>query len=126
MLAMASNTPEQKRSFNAGYLAALDFEVGDLVCGVYRVVVRRKDRVEFEIKMETVDFVQGRLAISYEESSSLEEEGKVVFCSETVMWKRADEDRRMPLERTVLKFMHETASWWLMDSGVRYLVDLEG
>ena len=126
MLAMASNTPEEKRSFNAGYLAALDFEVGDLVCGVYRVVVRRKDRVEFEIKMETMDFVQGRLAISYEESSSLEEEGKVVFCSETVMWKRADEDRRMPLERTVLKFMHETASWWLMDSGVRYLVDLEG
>ncbi|KAI2702087.1 hypothetical protein DTO012A7_962 [Penicillium roqueforti] len=117
MLAMASKKPEQKQSFKTGYLAALDFEVGDLVCGVYRVVVRRRDRVEFEIKMETVDFVEGRLAISYEESSSLEEEGKVVFCSETVMWRRADEGRRMPLERPVLRWMHETASWWLMDSG---------
>lgn len=142
MLAMASKTPEQKQSFEAGYLAALDFEVGDLVCGVYRVVARKRNRVEFEITMETVDFVQGRLAISYEESSSLEGEGEgevvfcsglegegegeVVFCSETVMWKRADEVRKMPLERPVLKWMHETAAWWLMDSGVRCLTDLEG
>ncbi|CAG8906087.1 unnamed protein product [Penicillium nalgiovense] len=122
VLAMASKTPEQKESFKAGYLAALDFEVGNLVCGVYQVVVRRWDRVEFEIKMETVDFVQARLAISFEESS---QEGNVVFCSETVMWKRADEGRKMPLERPVLRWMHETAAWWLMDSGVRYLVDLE-
>ncbi|KAJ5442481.1 hypothetical protein N7445_005488 [Penicillium cf. griseofulvum] len=123
MLSMASKTPEQKESFGAGHLAALDFEVGDLVCACYRVVVRRRDRVEFEIKMDAVDFVQGRLAISYEESS---EEGMVVFCSETVMWKRADEVRKMPLERPILRWMHETASWWLLDSGVRYLVDLEG
>lgn len=126
VLAMASKTPEQKRSFQTGYLAALDFEVGDLVCGVYRVVARKRNRVEFEITMETVDFVQGRLAISYEESSSLEAEGEVLFCSETVMWKRADEVRKMPLERPVLKWMHETAAWWLMDSGVRSLTDLEG
>lgn len=127
MLAMASKKSEQKESFQSGYLAALDFEVGDLVCGVYRVVVRRKDRVEFEIKMEAVDFAQGRLAISYkEEDGSQEEEGNVVFCSETVMWKRADEVRKMPLERCVVRWMHETAAWWLMDSGVRYLMDLEG
>ncbi|KAJ5951896.1 uncharacterized protein N7479_010309 [Penicillium vulpinum] len=126
VLAMASKTPEQKQSFKTGYLAALDFEVGDLVCGVYRVVVRRRDRVEFEIKMEAIDFVQGRLAISYEESSSQGEEGMVMFSSETVMWKRADEVRRMPMERPWLKWMHETAAWWLMDSGVRYVVELEG
>ncbi|KAJ5969700.1 hypothetical protein N7501_005948 [Penicillium viridicatum] len=125
VLAMASKTPEQKQSFKAGYLARLDFEVGDLVCGVYRVVVRKRDRVEFEITMEAMDFVEGRLAISYEERS-LEGEGEVVFCSETVMWKRADEVREMPLERPVLKWMHETAAWWLLDSGVRCLTDLEG
>lgn len=117
MIAMASKTLEQKNSFKAGYLAALDFEVGDLVCGAYRVVARKRNQVEFEITMEAVDFVQGRLAISYEESGSLEEEGEVVFCSETVMWKRADEVRKMPLERPVLKWMHETAAWWLLDSG---------
>ncbi|OQD60752.1 hypothetical protein PENPOL_c021G03326 [Penicillium polonicum] len=126
VLAMASKTPDQKQSFKAGYLATLDFEVGDLVCGVYRVVVRKRDRVEFEITMEAMDFVEGRLAISYEESRSQEGEGEVVFCSETVMWKRADEVRDMPLERPVLKWMHETAAWWLLDSGVRCLMDLEG
>ncbi|KAJ5177598.1 uncharacterized protein N7500_000297 [Penicillium coprophilum] len=126
MLSMASKTAEQKESFGAGHLSALDFEVGDLVCGVYRVVVRSRDRVEFEIKVETVDYVQGRLAISYNEDSNREEEGKVTFCSETVMWKKADEVRKMPLERPLLRWMHETASWWLLDSGVRYLVDLEG
>ncbi|KAJ5457707.1 hypothetical protein N7475_009095 [Penicillium sp. IBT 31633x] len=41
-LAMASKTPEQKRSFQKEYLATLDFEVGDLVCGAYRVAVRKK------------------------------------------------------------------------------------
>ncbi|KAJ5496479.1 hypothetical protein N7463_008466 [Penicillium fimorum] len=126
MLAMASKTPEQKDSFGAGYLAALDFEVGDLVCGAYRVVVRNRDRVEFEIKVETVDFVQGRLAISYEEDGIQDEERNVVFCSETVMWKKAGEVRKMPLERPALKWMHEIVSWWLLDSGVSYLGDLEG
>ncbi|KAJ5121294.1 uncharacterized protein N7515_009255 [Penicillium bovifimosum] len=121
LLAMASKTSEQKRSFKKEYLATSDFEVGDLVCGVYRVVSRSADRVEFEMAMEKMEFVQGRLGISYRE-----EGGNVVFCSETVMWKRADEGRKMPLERGVVRWLHEIASWWLIDSGVRYLVDLEG
>jgi hypothetical protein len=120
LLAMASETPEQKRSFNKEYLATLDFEVGDLVCGVYRVVTRSTDRVEFEIGLEKMEFVQGRLGISFRE-----EDGNFVFCSETVMWRRADEGRKMPLERGAVRWMHEIASWWLTDSGVRYLVDLE-
>ncbi|KAJ5782295.1 hypothetical protein N7457_004069 [Penicillium paradoxum] len=130
VLAMASKTPQEKRSFKAGYLSALDFEVGDVVCGVYRVTLRKKNRVEFEIKMDAMDFVQGRLAISYSGNQGLNRDGKrgegpVVFCSETVMWRRADEVRKMPLERPLLRWMHETAAWWLLESGVRYLMDLE-
>ncbi|KAJ5355901.1 hypothetical protein N7517_010510 [Penicillium concentricum] len=125
MLAMASKTSEQKESFGTGHLSELDFEVGDLVCGAYRVVVRSKDRVEFEIKVEAVDFVQGRLSISFEEDGSHGEERMVVFSSETVMWKRKDEVRKMPLERPPVRWMHETVTWWLLDSGVRYLVYLE-
>ncbi|KAJ5558228.1 hypothetical protein N7535_008443 [Penicillium sp. DV-2018c] len=121
LLAMASKTPEQKRSFKKEHLDTLDFEVGDLVCGVYRVVTRSKDRVEFEMGLEKMEFAQGRLGISFRE-----EGGNAVFCSETVMWKRAEEGRKMPLERGVVRWLHEIASWWLIDSGVRYVVDLEG
>ena len=124
MLALVSKTPEQKRSFKKAYISALDFKEGDLVCGVYRVLLRRKDRVEFEIRMNGVDFVEGRLVISFE-GKEKEDGDEVVFCSETFMWRKADEVRRMPLERRGIRWLHETAAWWLVDSGVKYLVDLE-
>lgn len=124
MLALVSKTPEQKASFTRAHIAALDFEVGDLVCGVYRVKLRRRDRVEFEIKMQGVDYVEGRLVLSFAERVEGDLE-QIVFCSETCMWKRADETRKMPLERWAVRWMHETAAWWLVESGVKYLVDLE-
>lgn len=124
MLSMMSEEPEQKKSFKTAHIRALDFQEGDLVCGVYLVKVRKKDRVEFEIKMHGVDHVEGRLSISFKEIDQ-DGENMVMFCSETSMWRRVDEERRMPLERTVLRWMHETAAWWLIDSGVKYLMDLE-
>jgi hypothetical protein len=120
MLALASKTPEQKKSFKKAYISALDFDVGDLVCGVYRVVRRTRDQVEFEIRMQGLEFVEGRLVLSF-----YERENELVFCNETFMWRRADEARRMPLERKGIRWMHETAAWWLVDSGVKYLMDLE-
>lgn len=124
MLAMVSKTPEQKRTFKKSHIAALDFQKGDVACGVYHVNVRRRDKVEFEIRMHGVDFVEGRLVIRFQE---VEQEGKdlIIFFSETCMWRRVDEKRRMPLERRGLRWMHETAAWWLVDSGVKYLMDLE-
>lgn len=122
MIRLLCETEEEKQSFKSSKISSLDFKKGDLVCGVYRVVARKKNKVEFEIKMKNLECVDGRLAISF---SELEEE-EVVFCSETIMWRRADEKRSMPLEKPVLRWMHETAAWWLIDSGVKYLMDLEG
>ncbi|KAJ5091964.1 hypothetical protein NUU61_006834 [Penicillium alfredii] len=119
MLRVVSSTPEERRSFQASQIATLDFQEGDLVCDVYRVKVRRQNKVEFEIAMKTMDFVQGRLAISAHEQN-----GAVVFNSETMMWRRADETRTMPLEMPVVRWMHQAAAWWLVDSGVRYLMEL--
>jgi hypothetical protein len=76
--------------------------------------------VEFEMKMQGLEFVGGRLVLSFCEKAD-----EIVFCSETFMWKRKDEVRRMPLERRGVRWMHETAAWWLVDSGVKYLLDLE-
>lgn len=121
MLRLVSLSAEEQQSFKASTICSLDFEKGDLVCGVYRVVGRSPNKVEFEIQMKNQEFVNGRLAISFQEEGD-----EVVFCSETMMWKRADEPRSMPLEKPVLRWMHETAAWWLIDSGVKYLMDLEG
>ncbi|CAG8158534.1 unnamed protein product [Penicillium olsonii] len=124
MLAMVSKTSGQRESFKRAHINALEFREGDLVCGVYQVRVRSGNKVEFEISMHGVDYVQGRLAISFKEIER-DDVGMVVFSSETVMWRRADEKRCMPLERAALRWMHETAAWWLLDSGVKYLMDLE-
>lgn len=121
MVRMISSTADERQSFQASRISALDFEPGDLVCGVYRVVGRSRNKVEFEIRMKNLEFVDGRLAVSFHEEGD-----DVVFCNETMMWRRADETRRMPLEKPVLRWMHETAAWWLIDSGVKYLMDLEG
>ncbi|KAJ5629907.1 hypothetical protein N7528_003564 [Penicillium herquei] len=120
MIRLMSNSSEEKRSFKASHIASLDFHEGDLVCGVYRVVARSNNKVEFEIKLKGMEFVNGRLALSFKEEGNT-----VVFCTETVMWRRVDEKQTMPLEKPVLRWMHETAAWWLIDSGVKYLTELE-
>ncbi|RDL38548.1 uncharacterized protein BP5553_02888 [Venustampulla echinocandica] len=113
------STPEEKRTFKHDYIRALDFKEGDLVCGAYRVAVRTKGKVEFEIK--TMGIVKGgRMVISIEEKADEWE-----CSSETVMWKRVGEKSPMPLERGILKWSHELASWWLLDSGTRYLMGLK-
>jgi hypothetical protein len=54
------------------------------------------------------------------------EEGEnVVFCSEAVSWRPAETETLMPGENRFLRFIHETMTWWLLDSGARYLMDLD-
>ncbi|KAJ5689962.1 hypothetical protein N7462_004354 [Penicillium macrosclerotiorum] len=120
MIRLVSRAPEEKQSFKASHISSLDFRPGDLVGGVYRVVARSGNKVEFEIKMKNMDFVNGRMAISFHES-----ETERVFSSETLMWRRSDETQTMPLEKPLLRWMHETAAWWLIDSGVKCLTEIE-
>jgi hypothetical protein len=120
MIRMTCKTAEELQSFQASHISSLDFNKGDLVSGVYRVIARSTNKVEFEMEMKNMEFVHGRLALSFEEK-----DGNVTFSSETVMWRRADETRTMPLEIRVVRFVHETSTWWLIDSGTKYLMDLE-
>ncbi|KAJ5653768.1 hypothetical protein N7490_000771 [Penicillium lividum] len=120
MIRLVCHSPETKQSFKASHIESLDFDKGDLVCGAYRVIARSSNKVEFEMKMENMEFMNGRLALSVQEKGE-----EVVFTTETMMWKLADEMQAMPLEKPLLRWMHETATWWLIDSGVRYLTELE-
>lgn len=109
---------ELRRTFRSAYIQSLDFNEGDVVCGVYRVLVRKPDRVEFQVDMNECD---ARWVLRYWEDGE-----EVVFCSETVSWRLAETETPMPGENRMLRFLHETMAWWLLDSGVRYLMDLDG
>ncbi|KAJ5152134.1 hypothetical protein N7492_010429 [Penicillium capsulatum] len=120
VLRFLSRTTEERQSFQAARIGSLDFDVGDLVCGVYRVGARRPNQIEFEMQMKNMEYASGRLAISYHDKGD-----EVLFCTETLMWRRSDETRKMPLETPFLRWLHETVAWWLIDSGVKYLIDLD-
>ncbi|KAH6677574.1 hypothetical protein B0J14DRAFT_584625 [Halenospora varia] len=112
-------TAEERASFAQNYLQKLNFEEGDLVNGVYRVLVRSENKVELELK--TAGAMQGgRLLIEIEESDD-----NYVFVNETVMWKKVGEKELMPMERGLVRGLHELASWWLLDAGTRFLIGLK-
>lgn len=91
------------------------------MCGIYRVAVRKDDRVELEMSRGNA---VGRLVIGYVVDKDRE---TVTFSNETVMWCRRDEGGgKLPLENRVVRFFHEMTAWWLMDSGVCYLMDMDG
>ena len=106
-----------RATFNKFYIQNLDFEDGNVVCGLYRVVLRTDKKVELLMQQGTV---QGRLVIGIEDEGN-----EMKFYSETLMWKGKDDKTVMPLERAVPKWLHELASWWLLDSGTAYLVALK-
>jgi hypothetical protein len=105
-----------RATFKKTYIEKLEFKDGDVVCGVYRVVLRTEEKVELLMKQGSVE---GRLVVG------IEPEGEdLVFYSETVMWKGKGDKTVMPLERAVPKWLHELASWWLLDLGTNYLIGL--
>jgi hypothetical protein len=112
------STEDEKPSFKAANLERLDFKEGDLVCGAYRAILRTPGKVEFEFK--PLGPVRGRLVVTI-----TEKDDQIVFMNETLMWKPKVEKGVMPLETAVGKWMHELTAWWMVDSGVKYLMDLK-
>ncbi|KAF7166256.1 hypothetical protein CNMCM5623_000013 [Aspergillus felis] len=114
-----STCPRQlSRTFRSAYIQSLDFNEGDVVCKVYRVLVRKPDRVEFDVDMDECD---GRWVMRYWEDGE-----DVVFASEIVSWRPTETETSMPGENRMMRFIHEIMAWWLLDSGVGYLMDLDG
>ncbi|KAH8704808.1 hypothetical protein BGW36DRAFT_353256 [Talaromyces proteolyticus] len=118
-------------SFGADYINSLSFVEGDVVCGVYTVLLRTARKVEFGIAAPGgADGVQGRLVVGINPDIDLkgedqDEEGRVEVYSETAMWRDADSRVVMPLERALGRAMHELAAWWLLERGVEYLQRLD-
>ncbi|PYH49594.1 uncharacterized protein BP01DRAFT_378207 [Aspergillus saccharolyticus JOP 1030-1] len=111
-----------RATFSPSLIRSLEFQRGDIICGFYRVADRRPTSVEFEICHQAGE-IEGRLLLRF-----WDEAKEVVFASECALWTtKADGSslqETMPLRNPIWRFFHELASWWLLDSGVRYLVDL--
>ncbi|KAL5356076.1 hypothetical protein BJX96DRAFT_162169 [Aspergillus floccosus] len=114
--------PVDRKTFSAAHIHSLNFEKGDLVCGVYRVEERTPDKAVLAILINGP--IGGRLVLRYTEDGE-----EIVYHSETAMWTKREPGPNgtkraiMPLEKPVLRFLHEMAAWWLLDSGVRFLTD---
>lgn len=118
MMTAKDEVRARKKSFDPTHIRTLDFKEGDLVCNAYRVKVRSDERVEFGFESMGIE---GRLVVGLEERGEL-----MVFHNETFMWRESSEERILPLERGLGKWMHGLTAWWMLDSGVRDLVDLRG
>jgi hypothetical protein len=124
LLRLVARSPETSNSFNSSHIQTSSFEKGDLVCGIYRVEMRSATKIDFAIlppKLEPEPPFEGRLVICIDERDD-----QSVFSITTVMWRRSGEVVVMPLEKGPFKWMHELASWWLLDSGTRWLVEQQG
>ena len=120
MLSMLAKTPEQRNSFQKSRLLAMNYEIGDLFCGFYRVI--KRDPFKVEIDMEPppgAGPLAGRLVISLNRRDS-----EAFLRTETLQWISIDSKVALPLERAPIRFMHEMASWWLLVSGAAYLESL--
>jgi hypothetical protein len=120
-------------SFSPAHIRTLEFAPGDIVAGVYRVVVRAPTRVEFDMSVPPdsgveLPPIEGRLVIGVDVGDyDGDGEGgqEVVFRTLSLQW-RASEQKGvvLPLERSAFRWLHDLASWWLLESGVTWLSEV--
>ncbi|SMQ51411.1 unnamed protein product [Zymoseptoria tritici ST99CH_3D7] len=113
MLWLVLSLPEQRRTFSREYIESLDFEEGDVVCGIYRVAVRTAVHVELELQAPTSDWpISGLTIISLRPRND-----GASLISETIQWTKKDSGAILPLERWVGGFLHSFAARWLVVTG---------
>lgn len=118
ILRMIAKTPEQKQSFTKAHIEALNFEEGDIICGFNRVLKRDPLKAELELTPpDGMGSFSGRLVLSL----ARETDGATLR-TQTIQWTEVEKSTTtLPLERGFANFLHETASWHLIVSGVDFL-----
>jgi hypothetical protein len=127
---IALKAPSLMSSFDPEHIRTLQFDLGDTVAGVYRVVVRTPTKVEFDMwvpPQSGIDLppIEGRLVFNVDfrdGDGAGDDEPEVEFTTLTMQWRLSEQvGIVLPLERKVLKWLHQLASWWLLESGVAWL-----
>ncbi|RYP86581.1 hypothetical protein DL770_004880 [Monosporascus sp. CRB-9-2] len=112
-------TGDAAASFEAAYLDACAFAVGDRVCGVYVVAERRAADGAAVLRLSPPEGwsgprPEGVLAVAVVEDRDGEEKGKELrFVNETVLWRRAG-DAPTVLEGRVGAWLHELMVRWFV------------
>ena len=129
---------DARETFTKEYLDIIDFKVDDLVNGSYRVVYRDHGTCVFGMLYGPVE---GRLVVSIEDETSkldhqtgersklykegdIDEDAVTISKNQLFIWVAKDAKVIMPMERSLPRWVHETAAWWMMDSGIKYLCSL--
>ena len=126
----------------------MNFEEGDVVNGLYRVVSNeaindhiaeqgfgddassRKGECALSGRRIVMSMkqgeVEGRMAFTVltEEHVGSEEQATTAFSTDTYMWLPRSSRAVMPLERKLPQWGHELTSWWLLEKGTAHLRDL--
>jgi hypothetical protein len=120
--------PDAKATFDADFLDALEFEVGDRVDGVYTVSYRGARSGEPEERVEMMldppesyhgPVVQGMIISGIELlPGDGEEATQAVFINETWLWRRL-EDKPTLLEGAVGRWLHSLLAQWLVVKGLK-------
>ena len=108
---------ELQQTFKRAYIQSLDFQVGDVVCGVYRVELRSPNSVELGMApFQGSPPVDGLLVIEI-----VDQAGQLTFRNETLQWARKESLALLPLEQPVIRWLHNFTTWWLLDTGCKFL-----
>ncbi|PKS05580.1 hypothetical protein jhhlp_008098 [Lomentospora prolificans] len=128
----AMKEPEVKRTFEADWINSLPFNVGDRVCGIWRVTHRGGSPRGYSRASERIECV-GDPPESYKGErigvvivAGVEEvEGgsgdEIVFTNETWMWRRRDAKSTM-IETSIGGWLHVLLAKWLIWKGVEATV----
>ncbi|KAF1809519.1 hypothetical protein P152DRAFT_159546 [Eremomyces bilateralis CBS 781.70] len=120
MLYFAISDVGVRKTFSAPYLTSLNYEIGDLVNGVYRVITRTDSKVEMLFdppRSYRGPAVTGLLAVE------IREEGEqTVFVNDTVMW-REKGGKAVVLEGKVGRWTHEIIAAGLVEGGTKWLME---
>ncbi|KAI9017428.1 hypothetical protein BC832DRAFT_25850 [Gaertneriomyces semiglobifer] len=108
---------QHTQGFTRNGIQTLDFQVGDLILGMYEVI-RRDDAVgQVELGFGQGNHVRGAMILSIQSDGF-----ETTFSTQSIMWDAVDfTTKRLPLANRVVRYWHELTAMWLLVVGTRAL-----
>ena len=111
-----------RHTFDRNYLAGSNFEIGDVICGVYRVEHRSPTGVE--LKLLVPPSHEGKVNQGFLYVTMRVDDGFLMVQNDVYVYRRKDEPKTI-LEGWLGAWAHGIMAMWLMDQGVAMLKQLK-
>ncbi|KNC99812.1 uncharacterized protein SPPG_05189 [Spizellomyces punctatus DAOM BR117] len=117
LLRLVNRDKADTEGYHYDSILNLDFKVGDLVMGTYRVTRRDDATGLVELGFEQDKHVAGVMVFRIERDDEF-----TSFSTQTVMWDPTDYSvARLPLSKPLVRYWHEVTAMWLIDTGIKHL-----